>query len=242
MQRESKELPKLEGLAVEAIWRFIGDNQIILTWLSGIMIAGTGATWRIVKLLAERERRIVKLLAEWEALKSATERQQTPQQLPDSEAGPSAARVEIASAHNAIVHVIDDDPAIRQSVAFTLTSSGFAIKVYNSAIAFLAGIRTVEPGCILTDVTMPGMSGVELLRQLKARQIRLPVIVMTGDGETQVAVDAMKAGAVEFIEKPFTEEALIFAVRTALEFSEENERWKGEVSVIGVKPTVTLGR
>lgn len=229
---------------METIWRFIGDNQVILTWLSGIMIAGTGATWRVVKLLADREVRIAKLLAERaerEVSPSATERQQTPPQLPDSETGPATVRGEIASTHNAIVHVIDDDPAIRQSVAFTLTSSGFAIKVYNSAIAFLAGIRTVEPGCILTDVTMPGMSGVELLRQLKVRHIRLPVIVMTGDGETQVAVDAMKAGAIEFIEKPFTEEALVFAVRTALEFYDDDVRWKGEVSATGVKPRPGLG-
>ena len=85
-----------------------------------------------------------------------------------------------------------------------------------SASAFLEAVPKLQPGCIVTDVRMPGISGLELQRQLKARQIGFPVIVMTGHGDVTLAVEAMKAGAIDFIEKPFHDETLLSAIRTAM--------------------------
>jgi two-component system response regulator FixJ len=116
-----------------------------------------------------------------------------------------------------VVHVIDDDEAVRQSLAFLLTSAGFAVRVYQSASAFLEAVKSIQPGCIVTDIRMPGISGLELQRQLGAQHILLPVIVMTGHGDIALAVEAMKAGAVDFIEKPFNDETLIAAIRSAID-------------------------
>jgi two-component system, LuxR family, response regulator FixJ len=115
-----------------------------------------------------------------------------------------------------VVHLIDDDDGVRLALAFLLTSSGFAVRVYESASAFLDSLP-VQPGCIVTDVRMPGISGVELQRQLKTRQIGLPLIVMTGHGDVALAVAAMKAGAIDFIEKPFPDETLIDSIQGALD-------------------------
>lgn len=116
-----------------------------------------------------------------------------------------------------VVHLIDDDEAVRQSLAFLLTSAGFAIRTYASATAFLDALVAVQPGCIITDVRMPGLSGLDLQRELINRRIGLPVIVMTGHGDVKLAVEAMKAGAVDFIEKPFQDDTLIAAIRTAFD-------------------------
>ena len=117
---------------------------------------------------------------------------------------------------DAVVHLIDDDDGVRKALTFLLTSSGFAVRVYESASAFLEAVPKLQPGCIVTDVRMPGISGLELQRQLKARQIGFPVIVMTGHGDVTLAVEAMKAGAIDFIEKPFHDETLLSAIRTAM--------------------------
>jgi two-component system response regulator FixJ len=114
-----------------------------------------------------------------------------------------------------IVHVVDDDEAVRDSVAFLLRSAQFEVETYESAAAFL-GKAAGATGCILTDVRMPEMSGIELMRCLKELAINLPVIVMTGHGDVPLAVEAMKAGAVDFIEKPFNDDAMLTAVRAAL--------------------------
>jgi two-component system, LuxR family, response regulator FixJ len=119
-------------------------------------------------------------------------------------------------AADAVVHLIDDDDGVRQALSFLLTSSGFAVRVFESASAFLEAISKLQPGCIVTDVRMPGISGLELQRQLKARQVGLPVIIITGHGDVALAVEAMKAGAIDFIEKPFHDETLISAIRTAI--------------------------
>jgi two-component system, LuxR family, response regulator FixJ len=119
--------------------------------------------------------------------------------------------------NDAIVHLIDDDDGVRQALAFLLASSGFAVRVYESAMEFLAASKAVSSGCIVTDVRMPGMSGLELQRQLKIRRIDLPVIVMTGHGDVALAVEVMKAGAIDFIEKPFHDEVLISAIRIAMD-------------------------
>jgi two-component system response regulator FixJ len=115
-----------------------------------------------------------------------------------------------------IVHVIDDDADVRQSLSFLLGTAGLAVRVHESAVAFLKVLPEIEDGCIVTDVRMPGMDGIELQRRLKAEKSALPVIVMTGHGDVALAVEAMKAGAVDFIEKPFDDEVLLRAIKTAL--------------------------
>ena len=116
---------------------------------------------------------------------------------------------------NYTVHVVDDEEAVRKSLAFLLTMSGFTVRVHESATAFLAAAKTIRNGCLITDLRMPDMSGVELLRSLKAADLQIPSIVITGHGDVPMAVAAMKAGALDFIEKPFEEELLIDAVNRA---------------------------
>ena len=114
-----------------------------------------------------------------------------------------------------IVHVVDDDEAVRASVAFLLRSAQIEVEVYDSAAALL-GKAVGATGCVVTDVRMPEMSGIDLMRRLKELGITLPVIVMTGHGDVPLAVEAMKAGAADFIEKPFNDETMLTAVRAAL--------------------------
>jgi len=116
----------------------------------------------------------------------------------------------------AVVHVIDDDEAIRESLAFLLRAARIGVKTYPSAAAFLDAPREAATSCVITDVRMPGMSGLDLLRRLKELEIALPVIVITGHGDVPLAVEAMKIGAVDFLEKPFDEEVLLASVRSAL--------------------------
>lgn len=118
---------------------------------------------------------------------------------------------------NRIVHIVDDDEAVRQSLAFLLSSTGLAVRLYDSATSFLAGLASVKGGCLITDMRMPDMTGLELLHQLRAKACGLPAIVITGHGDVALAVEAMKAGAVDFIEKPFDQEAILTAVKAALE-------------------------
>ena len=114
------------------------------------------------------------------------------------------------------VHVIDDDPAFLRSMEALLESAGFAIHAYDSGLAVLNAASQLSEGCILLDVQMPGMNGLELQARLNEIGIRLPVIVMTGQGDVATAVRAMKAGAVDFVEKPFDDEVLLTAIETAL--------------------------
>lgn len=116
----------------------------------------------------------------------------------------------------AIVHVIDDDEAIRQSLAFLLQAAKLEVKTYSTAMAFLDALPDAASGCVITDVRMPGMSGVDLLRRLKELKIGVPVIVITGHGDVALAVEAMKAGAVDFLEKPFDDDVLLASVQSAL--------------------------
>jgi two-component system, LuxR family, response regulator FixJ len=115
-----------------------------------------------------------------------------------------------------VVHVIDDDAAVRQSLAFLLKTAGFAVRVHDSATAFLKVLPVAQAGCIVTDVRMPEIDGLELQRRLRARKVAMPVIVITGHGDIALAVEAMKAGAADFIEKPFDDEVLLGAIRSAL--------------------------
>lgn len=114
------------------------------------------------------------------------------------------------------VHVIDDDRAIRESLTFLLRTARIEARSYASAAAFLDGLSNVQSGCIVTDVRMPGMSGVDLLRRLKELKIEIPVIIITGHGDIPMAVEAMKIGAIDFFEKPFDDETLLASIQTAL--------------------------
>lgn len=114
-----------------------------------------------------------------------------------------------------LVHVIDDDDGLRDALAFLLDVNGIRARFYASANAFLEALP-VEEGCILTDVRMPGLTGLELVRELSSRGSATPVIVMTGHADVPLAVEAMKAGVVDFIEKPFDDERLIGSIRDAL--------------------------
>ena len=115
-----------------------------------------------------------------------------------------------------VVHVIDDDDAARDALQFLLSAANYSTRTYESADAFLDAISAAEAGCVITDVRMPGISGLELLRRLKSREIGWPVIVITGQADVPVAVEAIINGAVDFIEKPYDAEALLDAVRLAL--------------------------
>lgn len=114
------------------------------------------------------------------------------------------------------VHVIDDDQAVRDSLAFLLAAAGLEVHTHDSAEAFLDVLEGITSGCVVTDVRMPQMSGLELLQRVRQSHPDMPVIVITGHGDVPLAVEAMKAGAVDFLEKPFDDEALLSAVETAL--------------------------
>lgn len=114
-----------------------------------------------------------------------------------------------------LIYVVDDDEAIRRSLSFMLKTSGFAVQSFSGGIPFLKDAATLEQGCVLLDVRMPDMDGLEVQRELRARGILLPVIIMTGHGDVGMAVAAMKAGATDFIEKPFEKAALLEAIAAA---------------------------
>lgn len=117
---------------------------------------------------------------------------------------------------NAVVHIVDDDPAMRESVAFLLDTENLATRVYDGAHALLARVGELEAGCIVTDIRMPEMNGLELVSELKRCGVPHPVIVLTGHADVGLAVEAMKAGVLDFLEKPFHDETLLSAVRAAL--------------------------
>jgi two-component system, LuxR family, response regulator FixJ len=116
-----------------------------------------------------------------------------------------------------VVHVIDDDDAVRDSLTFLLRTVGIEVQSYPSAGAFLDAVAGAQLKCVITDVRMPGMSGIDLLRRLRELKIDVPVIVITGHGDVPLAVEAMKIGAADFLEKPFDDDALLASVRSALE-------------------------
>ncbi|MFO1014220.1 MAG: response regulator FixJ [Caulobacteraceae bacterium] len=119
-------------------------------------------------------------------------------------------------APKSLVHVIDDDDAMRDSLGFLLEMQGFDCRLYESADRFVKELPNLEPGCIITDIRMPGLSGLELVQKLKEAKVALPVIVVTGHGDVSLAVEAMKAGVVDFLEKPFPDDVLLASVNDAL--------------------------
>lgn len=132
-----------------------------------------------------------------------------------------------------IVHIVDDDAPMRDSLTFLLSTEDVASRAYDSAGALLARAGALEPGCIVTDIRMPEMNGLEMVVELKRRGLSHPVIVLTGHGDVSLAVQAMKAGVVDFLEKPFDDAALLRAVRAALQQGEHGlarEKERAEIA------------
>ncbi|MFZ3359741.1 MAG: response regulator FixJ [Xanthobacteraceae bacterium] len=115
-----------------------------------------------------------------------------------------------------LVHVIDDDEGLRESLAFLLRTARIDVQTYGSAQGFLDALPGENLSCIITDVRMPGLSGIDLLKRLREFKLSVPVIVISGHGEVALAVVAMKIGAVDFLEKPFDDEVLLASVESAL--------------------------
>ena len=114
-----------------------------------------------------------------------------------------------------LVHVIDDDDSVRRSAAFMLKHAGYRVESYVSGVAFLKDAKNADRGCVLLDVRMPEMDGLEVQQEMVRRGIDMPVVILTGHGDVGVAVKAMRAGAVNFIEKPYEKEALLGAIEEA---------------------------
>jgi two-component system response regulator FixJ len=131
-----------------------------------------------------------------------------------------------------IVYVIDDDEAVRQALAFQMGSAGIDVRTYESATAFLKVVPTVQTGCIITDVRMPDLSGIDLLHRLRELKVAAPVIVITAHGDIPLAVEAMRMGAVDFLEKPFDDEVLLASVRSALDRGTRDQQRQAERSSI----------
>jgi two-component system, LuxR family, response regulator FixJ len=138
------------------------------------------------------------------------------------------------SGETRLVHIVDDDDAIRRSVGFALKTSGFQVRTFESGADLLKSAGELDAGCILLDIRMPGMDGLEVQEALKGRGVTHPVIIMTGHGDVSLAVRAMKAGAVDFIEKPFQKAVLLAAIEQAfgrLRNATVNREHAGEAAV-----------
>jgi two-component system response regulator FixJ len=131
-----------------------------------------------------------------------------------------------------IVHLIDDDEAVREALAFQLGSAGIEVRTYESAVVFLKAASTVQTGCIITDVRMPEVSGIDLVRRLRELKLSVPVIVITAHGDIPLAVEAMRLGAADFLEKPFEDEVLLASVRSALDRGDRDQKRQAERSEI----------
>jgi FixJ family two-component response regulator len=138
--------------------------------------------------------------------------------------GPRAGRISAMPPDRSIVHVIDDDEAVRQALAFQLGSAGIEVRTYESAVAFLEVAPTVHTGCIITDMRVPELSGIDLLRRLRELRHAMPVIVITARGDIPLAVEAMRLGAIDFLEKSFEDEVLLASVRSALDKGDRDQK------------------
>jgi FixJ family two-component response regulator len=143
------------------------------------------------------------------------------------------------NAQKRMVFVIDDDPAVRNAIAFLLETAGFVVAAFVSARDFLASYDGIARGCMVLDVRMPHMSGLELQKEMNERGWRLPAIFITGHGTVATAIAALRAGAFDFIEKPLRDDVLIDSVRRALDW-EETARLKAERSAETVARYRTL--
>ena len=138
-------------------------------------------------------------------------------------------------AEASLVHVVDDDDAVRDSLALLLEAAGFPVRTYASAPALLKALENGATGCVLTDVRMPDLDGLALQRRLTELGVRLPVIVMTGHADVPIAVEALKAGAVDFLEKPFDDTQLLAAVSSALAASQRTHQEGAAVAAIAAR-------
>jgi two-component system response regulator FixJ len=127
-----------------------------------------------------------------------------------------------------LISIIDDDESMRKSLAFRLRAAGFRVATYDSALAFLDAPPHLGEGCVVTDIRMPQMDGMQLLRRIKSSGQNLQIVVMTGHGDISLAVEAMKLGASDFIEKPFDDEALLTMIRAALNNAEASSQRDAE--------------
>jgi two-component system, LuxR family, response regulator FixJ len=127
-----------------------------------------------------------------------------------------------------VVHIIDDDEALRESLAFLLRTAKLEVKSFDSAKTFLDALPDESLACVITDVRMPDMSGIDLLRRLRERKVGVPVIVITGHGDISLAVEAMKIGAADFFEKPFKDDLLIASVHAALDHQHDQTKRDAE--------------
>lgn len=134
-----------------------------------------------------------------------------------------------------LVYVIDDDDAVRQSLEFLLKTANVKVQGFDSAKAFLEILPQVKSGCIVTDIRMPEITGIDLLRRVKELDLDIPVIVITGHGDIALAVEAMKVGAVDFLEKPFDDEMILSSVRAALNKDADSAQQKAERTQINDK-------
>jgi two-component system response regulator FixJ len=141
-----------------------------------------------------------------------------------------------------MVHLVDDDDSVRRSVSFMLKTSGFRVQLYGSGQELLKEARSLAPGCILLDIRMPGMDGLEVQEVLKEAGVSLPVIVMTGHGDVPLSVKAMKAGAVDFIEKPFEKAALLSALDQGFASLKRSDDSRQRARDAGVKLQVLTPR
>jgi two-component system response regulator FixJ len=141
-----------------------------------------------------------------------------------------------------LVHLVDDDEAIRRSAGFMLKTSGFHVRTYESGVELLKTASNLEPGCILLDIRMPGMDGIEVQSALKEKGVSLPVVIMTGHGDVGLAVQAMKAGAVDFIEKPFEKAVLMSAIELGMERLKRASADRSRADEAGVRLQVLTPR
>jgi len=133
---------------------------------------------------------------------------------------------------DAVVHVIDDDEAVRDSLAFLLETADLTVKTHESAQRFLDQISGATASCVITDIRMPGMTGLELVHRLNALGLDLPVIVITGHADVPLAVEAMRAGVADFIEKPFDDQTILAALRSALSRDHDQQEQAAERAAI----------
>lgn len=140
-----------------------------------------------------------------------------------------------------VIHVVDDDAAMRDSLVFLLDVNGYKSLVYDTADSFLARAGAETLSCVISDIRMPGMNGIELVSKLKGEGASCAIILITGHGDVALAVEAMKAGAADFIEKPFDDETLLGAIRSALEArpaagSESSAKKEAELRLVDLSP------
>jgi two-component system response regulator FixJ len=136
-----------------------------------------------------------------------------------------------------LIHIVDDEDALRRSASYMLKTSGYAVETWQSGVAFLKEVRHVTHGCVLLDVRMPEIDGLTVQRTLAERGVTMPIVIMTGHGDIGIAVEAMKAGAVDFLEKPFEKVKLLGAIESAFERLSASD----SVSVRAAEAEVILG-